>query len=649
MLRVFPLLALALAVALVHRDTRADEVAAPVAKLAFREAGGKAVAWKEVAGAKATVVAFLSFDCPMSTGYAKPLADLAAAYSEKGVRFVALCPTDDEPAALAKRAEEYKLGFPVFQDAKLAAADALGATVTPEMFVLDAGNVVRYRGPIDDGFTKRLVPNRRASEAYLKNALEAVVAGKPVAVAKAEPVGCKIVRAAPKAAAGGPAFYKDVLPILQEHCQECHRPGEVGPFALTTYKQAAAWAEDVKAFTHDRRMPPWKPVAGKEFVGDRRLAEKDVATLAAWVDAGCPEGDPKDAPPPRQFTDGWALGKPDLVLEPDEDFVLGPTGPDYFRVFVLPTGFTEDRYVSAVEVRPGNPRVVHHSVNFYDGTGTARTNQAFAQAEEKKARKPGDVDVGGGFSAGMGLGISPKPTDLIGARPVFGPLGGWAPGLLIRELPDGSGFLLPKGADVVMQLHYHRSGRVEKDRTRVGLYFSKKPVERAVLPIVVPGYFKTDKTSDDPRRSGLGYIPAGDPKFVSRGTWYVLEDTTLIAMLPHMHLLGKSVKVTMTPPGGKPEVLIEIADWDFNWQENYVFKEPVKARRGTRFDVEAVFDNSAANPNNPRNPPVDVLFGEQTTDEMLFAIFAGTKDRPKSGMPYAIAQGPLRLGVGKPR
>jgi hypothetical protein len=617
---------------------RGGDATPAVAGLSFPTAEGGRVAWKDVAGKKATVAVFLSFDCPMSAGYAKPLADLAAAYAGKGVAFVGLCPTDEDAAAVEKRAAELKLGFPVYRDDNLAAVDVLGATVTPQVVVLDAAGAVRYRGKIDDAYSKRLVSNRAVTEHYLAAALDAVLAGMPIAVPKTDPVGCKITRPKPAltVAAGVPSFHKDVRPILQKHCQGCHRPGEVGPFSLTTYKQAVTWADDLKELTHDRRMPPWKPRGGKEFVGDRRMSDAEIATLGKWVDAGCPEGDPKDAPPPALFPDGWVLGTPDLVLEPDADFVLGPTGGDLFQVFVLPTGLTEDRYVTAFEVRPGNPRVVHHAVLFFDATGSTRRLQDRAKL---RPRNPDDVDAGPGFTSGMVPGIRPSAADLLSGRPPFGPLGGWAPGMVPREWPAGTGFLLPKGSDFVMQLHYHRNGRAERDRTKVGLYFAKKPVDRPILGIAVPGRFKVDDN-----HGGLGYIPAGDANFAARGSWYVLEDCTVHAVMPHMHLLGKSAKITMTPPGGKPELLIDVPEWDYNWQENYVLREPLRTRAGTRFDVEAVFDNSAANPNNPTRPPADVKFGEQTTDEMLFGLLSATKDNPRRGLPYVLAQGPFRIG-----
>src|SRR5262249_16727449 len=238
--------------------------------------------WKDAAGDKVTVVVFISFDCPMSNSYAKPLADLAKDYAAKGVNFVGLCPCALTPEGVAKHAKESQSGFPVVKDEKLAASDALGAKVTPSVFVLDGKNDVRYSGLIDDGYVKRLVPNKKVSEYYLKNALDAVLAGKPVAVTKTDAIGCPIVRGTVKGTSTEVTYHRDVQPILQTRCQSCHRPGEVGPFSLMTYKQAVNWADDIKEYTHSRKMPPWKPTGGKDLVGDRRLSDKEIQTLAKW-------------------------------------------------------------------------------------------------------------------------------------------------------------------------------------------------------------------------------------------------------------------------------------------------------------------------------------------------------------------------------
>jgi peroxiredoxin len=599
-----------------------------VDQLSFKTDQGKTVPWKEVAGGKATVVVFLSFDCPMSTSYLKPLSELASSYRDQGLNLIALCACDDSPAQIAKQAKDFGLSFRVFKDDGYTATQSLGATITPQVFVLDAKGEVRYSGLIDDGYSKRLVPNRTSSKQYLRDAIDAVLAGKSPPVAKTEPIGCRIIQTPKRGNSLEVTYHRDVEPILQNRCQSCHRPGEVGPFSLTTYKQAVNWADDIREFTQNHKMPPWKPTGGKEFQLERRLSEKELQTLAKWVDNGCPKGDPKDAPPEKKFTEGWYLGKPDLVLTVPSEFVLGPTGPDQFRVFVMPTGLTEDKYVVAVEVRPGNAKIVHHTLNFFDATGNARRLEKEAQ-EKLKANPPGPdaVDVGPGFSSSMGIGFRPSAADLAKSKPPIGALGGWAPGILPKYLPDGVGYPLPAGSDFVIQVHYHRDGRLEKDRTQVGLYFAKKPIEKSMLGIVVPGRFKPDPKLKG-RFAAMGYIPAGEEHFVAHGAVIAMEDCTMYTVMPHMHLLGKSVKITMTPPGGKTETLIEVADWDYNWQEQFLLKTPIKVKSGTRFDIEAVYDNSSKNPLNPNSPPADVRFGEQTTNEMLFGFLGATKDHP---------------------
>ncbi|HLW65305.1 MAG TPA: redoxin family protein, partial [Gemmataceae bacterium] len=310
-----------------------------IASISFRTEAGKPVAWKELQGRKATVAVFLSFDCPMSNSYAATLADLAKEYSAKGVAFVGICPCDDDAATVAKQAKEFKVGFPIYLDDKLAAADAFDAKVTPTVFVLDEKASIRYRGAIDNKYIARLKENQKVTEHYLQDALNQLLAGQEVNVKSTKALGCHILREE-KSVAAEVTYHKDVLPILQEHCQSCHRPGEVGPFSLMTYKQAVKWAGDIKEYTQNRQMPPWKPTAGKEFSGDRRLSQTELDTLAKWVETGKAEGNPNDAPSAKQFPEGWYFGQPDLVLTVPDDFTLGASGKDAFRVYVLPTGLT---------------------------------------------------------------------------------------------------------------------------------------------------------------------------------------------------------------------------------------------------------------------------------------------------------------------
>jgi peroxiredoxin len=568
----------------------------------LHDAAGRPFALHDLKGKKAVVIVFLSFECPICTGYARPLAELAGTYRDRDVAFVGISAGGEDAGRVSELARDAGLPFPVFADEDGVAAESLGAHLTPEVFVLDAGLVTRYRGRIDDRYRTRLKPTSRVTRHDLGEALDEILAGKPVTVPETPVVGCSI-RRAPRALGGESAvtYYRDVLPILQERCQECHRPGEVAPFPLTTYPQAVKWAADIKDATRERKMPPWKPVDGLPMHGERRLTDDELARLAAWVDGGTPRGDPATAPAPRHFSDGWQLGPPDLVLSVDDEFTLGAEGSDLYRCFVLPTRLPQERDVIAVEVRPGNRRIVHHAVLFVDSTGRARQLQAAPQG-----RNQGKDDHGPGYSMPMNLAFLP------GFLPEGG-LGGWAPGLVIHPLSGGAGFHLPRGADVVMQLHYHRNGRVEKDRTTVGLYLAPRPAERRIQGLVVPGQFLA--------------IPAGAERYRVTGTVWLRQDCHLHAVMPHMHLLGREMKLTMTPPGGTPRTLVAVKDWDFNWQETYFFQELVSAPAGTRFDVEAFYDNSAGNPNNPYSPPRPVVFGLQTTNEMCLGFLGLTVDQ----------------------
>jgi peroxiredoxin len=605
---------------------RADEPAPSKAKLGkqipnltFVDDKGKSWALHDLKDQKAVVIVFMSFECPVSNGYCPTLIDMVKEFGAHGVTFVGLTVNEDDSREhVAKQAKEFDANFPVFKDEKLRAAQALEADFTPECFVLDGDFTLRYRGRIDDRYAERL-QHQPITRHDLSQALGELLSGRPVATPATRAMGCMIPRIEQPLAKTGPVTYhRDVLPILQNHCQTCHRPGEVGPFSLMTYKQAVNWAADIKTYTHKRIMPPWKPAGGVEFLDERKLSDRELKTLAAWADNGTPEGDPKDAPPPKQFPAGWQLGTPDLILTPESEFTLGPDGGDVFRCFALPTKTLEDHYVTAVEIRPSNNRVVHHVLLFTDTKGRGRDleartlkNLAAAAPEEESHPRRSSLDKGPGYSVTMGVGFQPDSG-----------LRGWAPGSVPKYLPEGSGMFLPKGADVIMQVHYHRNGRLERDRTQVGLYFAKKPVERPFAAAVVAG------------GSGSGLfrlffsIPAGDPRFSLKGQAHATKDFVLYAVTPHMHMLGKEIALTMIPPDGEPKTIIDVKDWDYNWQETYMLKEPIAVKAGTRFEVSAVYDNSAANPRNPFNPPRRITFGEQTTNEMCFVFLGGTTDNP---------------------
>lgn len=558
----------------------------------LKDAAGKTRTLAEFKDQKALVFVFVGTSCPISNSYAVPLSKLAASYRDRGVQVLGVNANPDETlAVVAKHAEEYRLDFPVLKDADQSLANRLAVKVTPEAFVLDQSRVLRYRGRLDSAYTSRTKQRKDPDCGELQAAVDAVLQGKQVATPVTYAFGCALVRPERTASAetAKVTYHRDVEPILQERCQSCHRPGQVAPFSLLSYADAKSWATEIKEFATTRQMPPWKAEPGHgEFRDVRRMSDAEIATLAAWADAGAPKGDPKTAPPARNWGDGWSLGKPDLVLTMPEDYHVAASGQDDFRCFVLPTGLTEDKDVIAVEVRPGNPRVVHHVLNFLDASGRGR-------ALDQK-------DPGPGYDSGPG-GVGFLPS---------GAVGGWAPGNMPRFLPEGLGRALPKGSDLVVQVHYHKTGKPEVDRTSIGLYFSKEPVKK-----IVKTFPLTNLRID---------IPAGEARHAVTQSVTLPFNSTAIAITPHMHLLGKEMKVTATFPDGKVVPMVFIKDWDYRWQDTYVYKEPMVLPKGTKLDLVAYFDNTSANPLNPNNPPKRVTFGEQTTDEMCFAFIEYVDD-----------------------
>ena len=403
-----------------------------------------------------------------------------------------------------------------------------------------------------------------------------------------------------------PTYHREVSRILQKNCQDCHRPGQVAPFSLLSYEQARKRAADIVNVTEARTMPPW-PASTEEggpFRDARVMSDAEIATLEAWVEAGSPEGSPDDAPTPHAWPSDWTLGQPDLVLTPSESFTLDAEGRDEMHVFVLPSGLAEGKWIAAIDFKPGNPKVVHHILSAFDTGG--------------RARKLDDAEPGPGYKVFGGYGLIPS-----------GGLGGWAPGKRAVTLPDGLGRYLPANADVLMQVHYHKDGKIETDRTSIGLYFSKAPVDKLVRGAMVTPPRKTQYGPLDPRnlfsRPDLR-IPAGETNHEVTGSLVVKDDVHLTAVVPHMHWIGKDFLLKAIRPDGSTVTLIRVDQWDFNWQGTYDFAIPVALPNGTRVEMLAHFDNSAANPNNPSTPPREVRWGEQTTDEMCIGFLQWTLD-----------------------
>ncbi len=578
-MRRYFLFVFSLAILTLHEDLFADPPTRAIANFTLKDLTGKN--WSlDDCKSKAIVVAFIGTQCPVNNAYMPRLVELEKTYRDKGVPFVAINANEhDTQASITAHAKKFALSFPVLRDEKQLVANRFGAERHPIVYVLDDKHTIRYQGRIDDQYGigyDRAKPTRRD----LAIALDELLDGKAVTTAITKVEGCFITRVPSAKAKADVTFAKDVLRIMQNRCQECHRPGQIGPMPLLTYDDVSNWALMIREVVADNRMPPWHADSKHgTFKNDRRLADDERAKLLAWIDAGCPEGDMSDLPKPRQFTEGWTIGKPDVVFTMPKEYTIpaktGKGGIPY-KYAVIPTNFTEDKWIQAVEARPGNHEVVHHIIAYVTEGG-------------KKVKQPGD---------GIGSGM----------------LVAYAPGDLGSAFAPGSAKRLPKGGSLVLQMHYTPNGTEQTDKSSIGLIFAKEPPKTEV---------KTRAITQQ-----LFLIPANDAshRVVSKTTFS--KDVLLFSMFPHMHLRGKDFKFEVIYPDNKRETLLSVPRYDFGWQSNYILEKPLRLPAGTRIECIAHFDNSAKNPNNP-NPNSIVFWGEQTWQEMMigFVDYAYVEDK----------------------
>jgi peroxiredoxin len=558
-------LSLALVLALPNQDAgnpAAPEPGAKVASFTLKDIHRRPRALDGYKDKKAFVIAFVGTECPLANLYFPTLTELHKEYDAKGVQFLAINSNDQDTfIAVSAHAQDRQIPFPVLKDFDHGAADALGAKRTPEVFLLDSDRVIRYHGRIDDQYGlnyRKDKPTRRD----LRESLDEVLAGKPVTTPTTDVVGCLIGRVKTPRVKHEVTYAKHVAPIIQNRCQECHRPGEIGPFALRSYKDARAWADTIREVVREQRMPPWHPDPrfGK-WSNDRRLSDEERDTLLAWVEQGCPKGDEKDLPPPVQWPDGWRIGKPDAVFTMAEEFKVPASGTLPYKKFTVDPGFKEDVWVQAGEVRPGNRAVVHHVLVYIQLPG-----------------KP--------IYANDGTAMM---------------LAGWAPGDMPGMYPVGTAKRVPAGAKLVFEVHYTPNGKEQTDRSSIGLIFAKKPPEKVVETNILANLFFR--------------IPPKAPDYKGEMTFTFRDDAELISFMPHMHLRGVSAKYVAKYPDGRTETLLSVPDYDFAWQSVYRFEKPLPVPKGTRLTWIGHWDNSADNPRNP-DPSKDVIWGLQTWDEM---------------------------------
>jgi hypothetical protein len=434
-------------------------------------------------------------------------------------------------------------------------------------------------------------------------------------------------------------FSEHVAPIVFANCTPCHRPGEAAPFQLLSYRDARPLAKAIAAATASHIMPPWKAgPSDYEFVGARQLTDAQIATIQRWVADGALEGDVGKLPALPRFTEGWQLGPPDLAVTMSEAFEVPASGPDVYRNFVVPLNLDRDVWVRAIEFRPSARTVVHHSLFFLDSTGSARERDESDPGPGFRGGMGGGRLVGSGRGGRGGLagvlnparprpdattpGTTDAPDDAV-AR-IAGGLGGWALGGRALELPKGLAFPVPKGSDLILSTHFHPSGKSQQEKSTVGLYFASERPTQAFTTIQLPPIFGVFEGLD---------IPAGQERYEIKDSFVIPVDVRAFSIGAHAHYLGKEMKLTATFPDGTTKTLLWIKDWDFSWQERYRFKDFVSLPKGTRLDALVSYDNSAANKRNPSRPPVHVMWGEESTDEMgsigMQVIAANPRELPQ--------------------
>jgi len=385
-----------------------------------------------------------------------------------------------------------------------------------------------------------------------------------------------------------PSFHRDVLTILQNRCQECHRPGQVAPMPFLSYQQTRPWARAIREAVLLKKMPPWFAEQGYgPFSNDRTLTRDEVDTLVRWADAGAPEGDPKDDPPLRQWNEDWNIPKPDLVLEMPAPFPLPASGDVEYQYVVVRTGLQQDKWVEMAELRPGNRAVVHHAVVYIREQGSTWLPDA----------KPGVPYVPPGRTPRERLLNGSTTSDILLV---------YAPGNVPEKWPQGVAKLVKAGSDLVFQMHYTPTGHAVNDQTRVGLVFARTVPDRRVITLQLG--------------NDRFVIPPGHPDYRVAAWGTLPNNAMLLSLFPHMHLRGKSFEYNLVEPGGRRRTLLRVSPYNFYWQLSYRLAQPLALQAGTELECVAYFDNSRNNPNNP-DPDDAVRFGPQSWEEMMIGFF----------------------------
>lgn len=571
----FPLFVLTLVFALAISSTyvRADESATVEDKALGRQTAdftlhncyGKPVSLSDFKDRHAIAIVFLGTECPLAKLYGPRLADIQTRYGDRGVQVIGINSNkQDSLTELTAYVHQHEINFPMLKDLGNVVADAMGAERTPEVFLIDQDRKVRYHGRIDDQYGVGYSRERQA-EPELTLAIDQLLAGQEIAEPSTEAVGCHIGRVKTVEPVGEVTYTKHIAPILNSHCVSCHRPGEIAPFTLTSYDDVLGWEDTILEVIEDNRMPPWSadPAHGA-FANDPRLTKTEHDLIHTWVENGMPQGDPSDLPPAPQFTVGWQMEQPDQVIKMrDRPFRVPAEGIVDYKRWTVDPGWDEDKYIVSAEARPDCRSVVHHILVYV------------VPADEKKQ------DI----------------------RQI---VAGYAPGALPVRLTDGVAIEVKANSKLLFEMHYTPNGSEQEDWSSLGVRFTEKENVRKLLR----GQIAIDQEFA---------IPPGASNYPVDATYTAKADELLISMTPHMHLRGKSFNYVAHFPDDSSKVLLNVPNYDFNWQLKYILKEPVHIPPGTRIKCTATFDNSEYNATNP-DPTKEVRWGDQSFDEMMIGF-----------------------------
>ncbi len=562
----------------VDTDVKAPAAGAVIADFRLSDIHRRPRSLDSFAGKKAYVIFFIDTECPVAALYVPTEIALHRKYAGKGVQFIAIDSSgQDSFVDVSAFAQERDLPFPVLKDFDQGVADRFGATRTPEAFLLDAGRVIRYHGRIDNQYGVG-VQRDTATECDLENAIELLLAGRPLTVRETDVAGCPIERHRTHASDRDVTYARHVARIFQARCQECHRPGEIGPFPLLTYRDAEKRTSRIREAVLKERMPPWHadPRFG-EFTNDRRLSADERDTVLAWIDAGAPKGDDTDLPPALNFPSGWKIGTPDKIYTMETQFKVPATGVLDYQRFVVDPSFKQDVWIQAAECRPGNRKVVHHIIVYVLPPGR---------------REPYEADG--------------TASTLVG----------WAPGDMPAIYGPDTGRRVAAGSSLVFEVHYTPNGTEQTDRSSVAVRFAPAPPASAVETNILANM--------------MFRIPPGARNHKGQMTFVFPRDAVLLSFMPHMHLRGISARYDLTRPDGTTQTLLSVPDYDFGWQSVYRFARPVPVPRGSKLTWTGHWDNSSDNPRNP-DPRKPVFWGLQTWDEMQNGWMEVVWKKPKAG------------------